>query len=292
MSPSSAGPIRRLSVVSTGSVRIRPEHGHRSWRPLAWWLLTSRRWTQPLPINVYVIEHDSGLVLFDAGQDRDSVTDPGYYPGGLPGLVFHRLARFAIDDEETLPALLAGLGHDPTEVTHVVVSHLHQDHFGGLRHLPNARPLVSAIEWDAVSRPGAEANGYLKRHIEAASDRWESIGFAPAPAGLAPFTEAFDLFGDGSLVVLPTPGHTAGSLSLLIRRLGATPILLAGDLTFDAPHFGEHLPGIGSLRALRSSSELVRQLTARLPGLAVCAAHDPAAARLFSAAARDDALPA
>ena len=61
-------PIRRISVLSTGSVRIRPEHGHRSWRPIPLWLLTSQRWTPPLPINVYVVEHERGLVLFDAGQ--------------------------------------------------------------------------------------------------------------------------------------------------------------------------------------------------------------------------------
>ncbi len=287
MSPSGpAGPIRSLAVISTGSVRIRPEHGRRSWRPLPLWLLTSRRWTRPLPINCYVIEHADGLVLFDAGQDRASVTDPGYYPGGLAGLVFARLARFEIGPQETLPDLLAARGYDPARVSHVVVSHLHQDHFGGVTGLPNARLLVSATEWDALSRPGAEVNGYLKDHIDAAGDRWQRLAFGPAPAGVAPFETAVDLFGDGSLLVLATPGHTAGSVSLLVRRPGELPILLVGDLTFDAPHFGERLPGIGNLRALRSSSRLVEGLRERLPGLAICAAHDPAAAALFTAAAR------
>ena len=95
-------PIRRVSVVSTGQVQIRPDHLASTWRPTAWWLLASRRWTGPRPINAYVIEHRDGLVLFDTGQDRASVTDPGYFPGGMTGVLYGRLARFAIGSAETL----------------------------------------------------------------------------------------------------------------------------------------------------------------------------------------------
>src|SRR6478609_5842995 len=76
-------PVRAVSVISTGSVEIHPEHAYGSRKPLYWWLLTSRRWLPPRPINVYVIEHANGLVLFDTGQDRASVTDPSYFPGGF-----------------------------------------------------------------------------------------------------------------------------------------------------------------------------------------------------------------
>jgi hypothetical protein len=50
-------PIRRVSVVSTGQVQIRPDHVASTWRPTAVWLLASRTWTRPRPINAYVIEH-------------------------------------------------------------------------------------------------------------------------------------------------------------------------------------------------------------------------------------------
>ena len=69
-------PIRRVSVVSTGQVQIRPDHVASTWRPTIWWLLAARRWTGSRPINAYVIEHRDGLVLLDTGQDRASVTDP------------------------------------------------------------------------------------------------------------------------------------------------------------------------------------------------------------------------
>ena len=89
-------PIRRVSVVSTGQVQIRPDHEASTRRPAAWWLLASRRWTAPRPINAYVIEHRDGLVLFDTGQDRASVTDPGYFPGGMTGVLYGRLARRSV----------------------------------------------------------------------------------------------------------------------------------------------------------------------------------------------------
>jgi hypothetical protein len=98
-----ADPIRRVSVVSTGQVQIRPDHLASTWRPALWWLLASRRWTGPRPINAYVIEHRDGLVLFDAGQDRASVTDPGHFPGGMTGVLYGRLAWFAIGPRRPRP---------------------------------------------------------------------------------------------------------------------------------------------------------------------------------------------
>ena len=58
-------PIRRVSVVSTGQVQIRPDHVASTWRPTAWWLLASRRWTGPRPINA-MRQRDPGLVVLPA----------------------------------------------------------------------------------------------------------------------------------------------------------------------------------------------------------------------------------
>ena len=137
--PGSAGAVKAVSVISTGTVRIRPEHPYGTRKPLYWWLLTSRRWTPPRPVNVYVIEHASGLILFDTGQDRASVTDGSYFPGGVAGYLYHRLARFDIGEDDTLTAQLATLGYAPADVDTAIVSHLHEDHIGGLRELAGCR---------------------------------------------------------------------------------------------------------------------------------------------------------
>jgi N-acyl homoserine lactone hydrolase len=144
-------PIRRVSVVSTGQVQIRPDHVASTWRPTIWWLLASRRWTEPRPINAYVIEHRDGLVLFDTGQNRASVTDPGYFPGGMTGFLYGRLARFEISPQETLSAGLDRLGYAAGDVKTVVISHLHQDHIGGLAELGHVGVIVSQAEWDTLS---------------------------------------------------------------------------------------------------------------------------------------------
>lgn len=279
-------PIRRVSVVSTGTVRIRPQHVESTGSPLVWWLLTSRKWTPPRPINVYVIEHDRGLVLFDTGQDRDSVTDPHYFPKGLSGHLYARLARFAIRPGETLTERLRGIGYEPNQVSTVVLSHLHQDHIGGLAELSNAQILVSAREWAELDTQCPEVKGLLEQHIKLPGLRWTQVSFAPLEdTTIAPFTAAHDVFGDGSLLLVPTPGHTPGSLSMLLRQEGMAPILFVGDLTYDLEKFtAGRVPGVGERRGLLESTHAVTELQRIYPDLVILAAHDPAAAPLLGRA--------
>jgi glyoxylase-like metal-dependent hydrolase (beta-lactamase superfamily II) len=253
-----------------------------------WWILTSRRWLSGRPINVYVIEHRDGLVVFDTGQDRASVTDPCYFPDGPVGLIYDRLARFHISDDETLTAGLTRLGYQPRDVTTAVISHLHQDHIGGVQEIPDAELLVSAEEWRSLHRPLAQARGLLRDHIDVPGLGWSPVSFTDLQdPSLAPFSSGRDLFDDGSLVLLPTPGHTPGSMSMLIRRPNATPLLLAGDLTYDVHAFEQgRTGGVGSRRRLRQTREKVLGLRANNPGLQILAAHDPAASGLLEAQQR------
>jgi len=279
--PGSPGAVKAVSVISTGTVQIRPEHPYGSRKPLYWWLFTSRQWTPPRPINVYVIEHASGLVLFDTGQDRASVTDESYFPGGLAGHVYDRLARFDIGEQDTLTAQLATLGYSPSDVSTAIVSHLHQDHIGGLRELKAADLLVSAAEWAELSKAAPELRGFLRRHIQLPGLKWHHITMEPtSDPSLAPFTESLDVMGDGSLVLLPTPGHTAGSMSLLVRRGTKAPLLLVGDLTYGADILERRqVPGVGSRHDLAVTTGKVLALKEQMPDLVVLPAHDPTAAR-------------
>jgi N-acyl homoserine lactone hydrolase len=274
-------PVKAVSVISTGTVKIHPEHAYGTGKPLYWWLLTSRKWLPPRPINAYVIEHANGLLLFDTGQDRASVTDDSYFPDGLTGLIYDRLARFHIGEQETLAAQLATLGYTPTDVDTAILSHLHQDHMGGLPELRTADLLVAQAEWAELSKLAPEPRGFLLSHIQLPGLHWHQIGFEPAndPA-LAPFSEALDVMGDGSLVLLPTPGHTAGSISLLIRRRTRSPLLLVGDLTYGADLLERRqLPGVGARSQLVQTSQQVLALKERMPELVILPAHDPTAAQ-------------
>jgi glyoxylase-like metal-dependent hydrolase (beta-lactamase superfamily II) len=126
-----------------------------------------------------------------------------------------------------------------------------------------------------------ELRGFRRSHIQLPGLTWHQVSLEPTddPA-LGPFTESLDVMGDGSLVLLPTPGHPAGSVSLLVRRTGRPPLLLAGDLTYGADILQRgHLPGVGNRRRLAESSRKVFALAEHQPGLVVLPAHDPTAAQ-------------
>lgn len=285
-------PINHIAVLSTGTVRIRPEHVGPTRKSTYLWLATSRRWTDPRPINAYVIEHRDGLVLFDTGQDRASVSDPSYFPSGFTGIVYDRLARFDIGPDQTLGRQLAAIGYDIGDVHTVVLSHLHQDHIGGLPELRHAEIVVNEQEWQSMQRPLPGLRGFLRSHIELADLRWRRVRPEPmTDSELAPFDAGHDLFADSSLVLVPTPGHTPGSMSLLVRRPGHPPLLLVGDLTYDADLLADgFVPGVGNKRQMRKSVTRVNGLRRRFPDLAVLAAHDPGAVHRLTTALTTDGV--
>jgi glyoxylase-like metal-dependent hydrolase (beta-lactamase superfamily II) len=284
--------VKRVAVVSTGTVQIRPEHVETNGTPLLWWLNTSRRWTDPRPINVYVIEHDKGLVLFDTGQDRRSVTDPGYFPGGPAGHIYRRLAKFDVPPDATLTERLRAQGYDIADVRVAILSHLHQDHIGGLRELPkSAQVLVSAAELAEAGKRFAVFAGFMGEHINVPGVSWTA--FTPQPIGdsaIAPFTHAHDVMGDGSLLLLPTPGHTPGSVSLLLRSEGLPPMMLVGDVTYDVRLLAaDRVPGVGDAAGLHDTTRQVNLLASRHPGMPVLAAHDPGAGSLLATSLKQHA---
>jgi glyoxylase-like metal-dependent hydrolase (beta-lactamase superfamily II) len=243
-------------------------------------LATSRRWTTPRPINVYVIEHREGLVVFDTGQDRASVTDPSYFPTGLTGVLYQRLAQFDIGPDQTLTRQLSAIGYDVADVRTAVLSPLHQDHIGGLPELHHADIVVSEQKWKALQRPPPELRGFLRSHTDLPGLWWHRVRAEKLDDhDLAPFDGGHDVFADGSLILLPTPGHTPGSMSLLVRRPSHASLMLVGDLTYDADLLAAgHVPGAGDKTQMRKAIASVNALRQRFPELTVLAAHDPTAA--------------
>jgi N-acyl homoserine lactone hydrolase len=173
------------------------------------------------------------------------------------------------------------LGYSPTDVCRAILSHLHEDHIGGLRELTEAELLVSGAEWQQLAGFKPELSGFLRKHIEIPWLKWRQVTFEPTgDTSVSPFTESLDLMEDGSLVLLPTSGHTAGSVSLLVRLRTRPPLLLVGDLTYRADLLERRqVPGVGDRRGLRTATDKVLALKSRMPGLMILPAHDPMAAR-------------
>ena len=269
------GPIKSVSVISTGSGEVHPEHIFGTRKPTLWWIFTSKRWVH-IPIYVFVIEHAQGLVLFDTGMDRTVVTNPYYFPDKVTAFFMRHIFRFHQGPEDTLTHQLGLAGNRASDVQKAVISHLHFDHVGGIREIPQAELVVSQEAWEHMMGPHPEREGVLRRDIDIPGAKWSKIIFKPTnDPSLAPFTQSFDLMGDGSLILLPTPGHLPGSMSMLIRRKDAPSLLLVADLTYDVDVLIQNkLPGTGDKKELLNSFANVRALKENMPDLVILPSHD------------------
>jgi len=170
------------------------------------------------------------------------------------------------------------------DVNTVVFSHLHFDHIGGIADVLNADFLVSRDEWQQLSEPNPERDYFFRTHIQLPGAKWRPIDFtATEDPLLEPFGGCYDVMGDGTLMLLPTPGHTVGSLSMLVRSDDRPPLLLIGDLSYAVELLmRDQLPGIYADKSqLQASFAKVRDLKAQLPELVILGSHDPAAADLL-----------
>lgn len=168
-----------------------------------------------VPIPFYVLEHSKGVALFDTGLpaamcDRDEAY--------LKALQTQDLDA-TLTPEETVTAHLARLEIDPARVRFAVLSHLHFDHAGGLRELPNARVVVQRREWEAgFEREHSRRYALPKRYFDLGHD-------------VLPVDGEHDLFGDGSVTLHPSYGHTPGHQSARVRSDQGDHILV-GDACY------------------------------------------------------------
>ncbi len=270
--------IRSLRVFSSGWAEQHDEHRYGSWKPQLWWALTSRSWVE-LPLSYFLIEHKDGPILFDAGMDPAIVSDPDYISQAIGRFLFRRVFRMHISEEDQLDKVLANAGFVASDIELAIISHLHFDHVGGIAHIPQARLLVSEREWAQLAQPNPEREWILKEHIEIPGAQWRPFAFHPTDDPLFDgFEGTYDVKGDGSMILLPTPGHT--------------PILLVGDLTYEARLLDEdRTPGRGDPAILRASFAKVRNLKDRLPGLVIVPSHDFSAADEIARATRSEPAP-
>ncbi|MDJ1015005.1 MAG: MBL fold metallo-hydrolase [Paracoccaceae bacterium] len=185
--------IAAAHILTSGKAGQHPEHRFGSRKPQLWWVLFSRRWVE-IPLTYVAIEHKDGLVLFDTGLDPAIESDPTYISQWIGRVLLKRIFRLEIGPDEALDKKLARIGLNAHDVKKAVISHLHFDHMGGIKHIPQADLIVSKREWDILSEPHPEREWILREHIEIEGAKWRPVSFAPTddPA-LAAFGEAYDV---------------------------------------------------------------------------------------------------
>lgn len=244
--------------LTTGRVRVKAgERGLRRYLVEEWR-------DEALPVNAFLVEHPTGLCLFDAGQTARAAA-PGWFPRWQP---FFRLARFELSPEDEAAPQLRARGIEPRDVRHVVLSHLHTDHVGGLDAFVHAEVLVARSEWRRGTGLGGRIRGYLPQYWP---DELEPTLVDFEDGAVGPFAASHDVTGEGRLLLVPAPGHTPGHAALLVRSERRS-WLLAGDLARTAAEVERVAPAIASW----CREEEVDVLTAHDPS-----ASDSAEARML-----------
>jgi N-acyl homoserine lactone hydrolase len=234
----------------------------------------------PIPIPAYLLEHPSaGPVLVDTGMHESVIPGGGRERARNLGPIGRLMSRHSnMTPEQTAAAQLRALGLDPAEIRLIVMTHLHFDHASALCDFPNATVLVDRREWAAAWARDALLNGYSKAQLDPRPS-YRTIDFTTPPAvASGPFEHTIDLFGDGTLTLASTPGHTAGHLSL-VARLDGREALLTADAAYTMGTIrGEERPWlIQDRKAFEHSLSQLQAYDREHPGAVVIPGHDMAA---------------
>jgi N-acyl homoserine lactone hydrolase len=192
------------------------------------------------PVPFFLCSHPQGNVLIDGGNPLAVAVDGRAHWGPLADYF-----SAVMTEEQHCVAQLAAVGVAPESVCFVVQTHLHIDHTGALGHFPGASTLVHADELRAartVEQP--HAHGYVRADFEQPGIAWQTLDGDR------------DLFGDGTIRLLETPGHSAGHMSILLTPQRTGPVLLTGDAVDTASQWERRRP----LRALDSQPDAERSL--------------------------------
>lgn len=228
-----------------------------------------------VPVPAFLVRHPSaGAVLVDTGLHPSIATDPRQNFGSLGA----RFGKPTLEPSEDVPSQLRKRGLDPGEVPIVVMTHLHLDHSSAISEFPNSTFVVSEAEWHFAAGGSAPAlNGYRRSHFDYAFE-YRTIDFDRANIdSYASFGRTFDLFGDGSVHLAFTPGHTAGHMSV-IARLAERDFVIGGDCFYvlgqlDGSEQGQPRPQ--DAHNLRRSLQELRLFHRQFPGVVITPGHDP-----------------
>ncbi|WP_344873636.1 N-acyl homoserine lactonase family protein [Nonomuraea antimicrobica] len=268
--------------ITDGAVRVFPIHtgdtivtygqfygGLDGWEGLNGYVRTLVDKAQiAVPVHAYLIDHPRhGLMLVDTGVNWEQAHDhDGYY--GLTSRLLTERDEYRMTAGQDLRVRLARLGYAAEEITTVFLTHVHDDHAGGLRYLPRATVVLDRRDWE---------HGVLYPHSFGLVK--ENLSFPAFDSGaFGPFPGSQDHFGDSSVILLPTPGHSPGHMCVLLR-LDSGGVLFMGDTLYTLPHLATDqvrqmtIGGQDTVRQIEAARR-VQRLLASDPGVVPLFAHD------------------
>lgn len=167
-----------------------------------------------IPVPAYLLVYpEQGIVLIDTGFNYDHIPD-------------EMKADIAWSPLMKISEQIRKLGYGPEDVKHVILSHLHFDHAGQMEDFPNALFHMRKSEWEDALPPSR--SDYFKEDYRKA----QFFQFEYIPEGME-----YDVFGDGTVISIPTPGHSKGHSSFIISLRNSGRFLL----TMDAAHIHQYM---------------------------------------------------
>jgi glyoxylase-like metal-dependent hydrolase (beta-lactamase superfamily II) len=197
----------------------------------------------------WLIKRGSEWVLWDTGVPQATLNDPKGW-STLPKLIVYHL-------DKTITGQLAEVGLKTSDITYVALSHTHGDHIGNVALFPNSTILIQRVEYSWISSPDGPNDNVNQLKALARS-------LMGAPKQLRLLDGDTDVFGDGSVTLISTPGHTPGSQSLLVHLKNSGFIILSGDVVHLERNFEKDIvPSLNTDKAASiASMDRVRRMVA------------------------------
>jgi glyoxylase-like metal-dependent hydrolase (beta-lactamase superfamily II) len=208
----------------------------------------------------------------------------------LPGALYRWVTPVRFDPRKALALQLRAIGVDATEIGAIVLSHFHADHVAGVLDFPDVPVFCSRAGWEEMRSRGRLAAlrvGLLPELAPAAlGSRVRFFEDAPPLAAVGRTSddgfEAHDLFGDGSLIAVALPGHSAGHYGVRFIAEDDREVMLIGDASWSTRAIRENRPPpawttgwLGNTRVYRQTLERLHVLSRSVPGLQLVPSHCP-----------------
>lgn len=228
-----------------------------------------------VPVPCFLVRHPSaGAILVDTGLHPSITTDGKENFGSLGA----RFGNPSLEPGKDAPSQLRERGLDPGEIPIVVMTHMHIDHTSAISEFPNSTFVVSEAEWEAAATGSQPLlNGYRRVHFDYAFD-YRTVDFGRSNIdSYATFGRTFDLFGDGSLRLAYTPGHSKGHMSV-IARLEERDFVIGGDTTYSQGQLDGSAPLAPrpfDAHNYRRSLQELKLFKREYPDAIVTPGHDP-----------------
>ncbi len=197
----------------------------------------------------WLIHRGNEWLLWDTGVPQSALNNPKGW-STLPKLIVYHL-------DKTLTDQLAAIGLKTTDITYVALSHTHGDHIGNVGLFPNSTVLMQRAEYEWISSPDGPNDNV--NQLKALARK-----LLGTPKHLKLLDGDTDVFGDGSVVLVSTPGHTPGSQSLLVHLKNSGFIILSGDVVHLEENFEKNMvPSLNTDKAASiASMDRIRRMMA------------------------------